>query len=75
MNIDDRLFDDEFSIKQISEATKWPFYQKSRPEEYDKEYFIGSRHKRCPILRSDVCMVVTFLIVWLAGVILLLRYG
>ena len=77
--IDDRLFDDELSIEQISEATKWPALQKSRPEDYAEEFLTASHHRRRsrnpPVLSIAICGVVTFCIVWLACVILLLRYG
>ena len=73
--IDDRLFDDEFSIKQISEATKWPFYQKSRPEEYDKECDITASYDRrrsskfaelvSVAMGVAICLILAFLIVWL----------
>ena len=33
----DGVFDDAPSIEQISEATKWPALQKSRPEDYAEE--------------------------------------
>ena len=76
---DDGLFGDELSIEQISEATKWPFYQKSRPEDYAEELPTASRHRgystKYIVFISATCTVVTFLIAWLACVILLLRYG
>ena len=76
---DDRLFDDELSIEQISEATKWPALQKSRPEDYAEEFLTASHHRQRsrnpPVLSIAICGVVTFCIVWLACVILLLRYG
>ena len=75
----DGVFDDAPSIEQISEATKWPALQKSRPEDYAEELPTASRHRgystKYIVFISATCTVVTFLIAWLACVILLLRYG
>ena len=42
----DGVFDNAPSIEQISEATKWPALQKSRPEDYAEEFPTASCRRR-----------------------------
>ena len=72
--IDVGLFGDELSIKQISEATKWLFFEKSRPEDYDTDHIAASYNRRrsrkfaellSVAMGVAICMILAFLIVWL----------